>query len=54
MSGPVRKRTGLAMRDAGLDTIIFDGPGQGTALDAGIPTTPDWLLPVAAILTASS
>jgi hypothetical protein len=40
----------LAMRDAGLDTIIFDGPGQGTALDAGIPMTPDWHLPVAAIL----
>jgi alpha-beta hydrolase superfamily lysophospholipase len=40
----------LAMRDAGLDTIIFDGPGQGTALDAGIPMTPDWHLPVAAIV----
>jgi len=40
----------LALRDAGLDTIIFDGPGQGTALDAGIPMTPDWHLPVAAIL----
>jgi alpha-beta hydrolase superfamily lysophospholipase len=40
----------LALRDAGLDTVIFDGPGQGTALDAGIPMTPDWHLPVAAIL----
>ena len=40
----------LALRDAGLDTIIFDGPGQGTALDAGIPMTPDWHLPVAAII----
>jgi pimeloyl-ACP methyl ester carboxylesterase len=30
--------------------VIFDGPGQGTALDAGIPMTPDWHLPVAAIL----
>lgn len=39
----------LALRDAGLDTIIFDGPGQGTALDAGIPMTPDWHLPVAAV-----
>jgi alpha-beta hydrolase superfamily lysophospholipase len=40
----------LALRDAGLDTVIFDGPGQGMALDAGIPMTPDWHLPVAAIL----
>jgi hypothetical protein len=40
----------LAFRDAGLDTIIFDGPGQGTALDAGIPMTADWHLPVAAII----
>ena len=40
----------LALRDAGLDTIIFDGPGQGTALDAGMPMTPDWHLPVAAII----
>jgi len=40
----------LALRDVGLDTIIFDGPGQGTALDAGIPMTPDWHLPVAAIV----
>ena len=39
-----------AFRDAGLDTVIFDGPGQGTALDAGTPMTPDWHLPVAAIL----
>ena len=34
----------------GIDTVIFDGPGQGTALDAGMPMTPDWHLPVAAIL----
>jgi alpha-beta hydrolase superfamily lysophospholipase len=40
----------LALRDAGLDIVLFDGPGQGTALDAGIPMTPDWHLPVAAIL----
>ena len=40
----------LALRDAGLDTIIFDGPGQGTVLDAGTPMTPDWHLPVAAVL----
>lgn len=40
----------LALRDAGLDTVIFDGPGQGTVLDAGIPMTPDWNLPAAAVL----
>ena len=40
----------IALRDAGLDTVIFDGPGQGTVLDAGIPMTPDWHLPVAAVL----
>ena len=40
----------LALRDAGLDTVIFDGPGQGTALDEGMPMTPDWHMPVAAVL----
>ena len=40
----------LALRGAGLDTVIFDGPGQGTALDAGMPMTPDWHLPVSAVL----
>jgi alpha-beta hydrolase superfamily lysophospholipase len=40
----------LAFRDAGLDTVIFDGPGQGVVLDAGTPMTPDWHLPVAAVL----
>ena len=40
----------LAFRDAGLDIVALDGPGQGTVLDAGIPMTPDWHLPVAAIL----
>jgi hypothetical protein len=40
----------LALRDGGLDTVIFDGPGQGTVLDAGTPMTPDWHLPAAAIL----
>jgi alpha-beta hydrolase superfamily lysophospholipase len=39
-----------ALRDAGLDTVIFDGPGQGTVLDAGTPMTPDWHLSVAAVL----
>jgi len=41
---------GIAFRDAGLDTVVFDGPGQGTVLDSGMPMTPDWHLPVAAIL----
>ena len=40
----------LALRDAGLDAVIFDGPGQGAVLDAGTPMTPDWRLPAAAIL----
>jgi pimeloyl-ACP methyl ester carboxylesterase len=40
----------LAFRDAGLDTVVFDGPGQGTVLDAGTPMTPNWHLPVAAVL----
>lgn len=40
----------LALRDAGLDTVVFNGPGQGTVLDAGTPMTPDWHLPVAAIV----
>jgi alpha-beta hydrolase superfamily lysophospholipase len=39
----------LALHDAGMDTIIFDGPGQGVTLDDGITMTPDWRLPVAAI-----
>jgi alpha-beta hydrolase superfamily lysophospholipase len=40
----------IAFRDAGLDTVVFNGPGQGTVLDAGMPISPDWHLPVAAIL----
>jgi alpha-beta hydrolase superfamily lysophospholipase len=40
----------LAFRDAGLDIVAFDGPGQGTVLDAGTPMTPDWHLSVATIL----
>jgi hypothetical protein len=40
----------LAFRDAGLDVVAFDGSGQGAALEAGTPMTPDWHLPVAAVL----
>ena len=40
----------IALRDAGMDTVIFDGPGQGMVLDNGVPMTPDWHLPVGAVL----
>jgi pimeloyl-ACP methyl ester carboxylesterase len=40
----------VALRDAGLDTVIFDGPGQGMVLDDGVPMTPDWHRPVGAVL----
>jgi alpha-beta hydrolase superfamily lysophospholipase len=40
----------LALRDAGLDVVAFDGPGQGAALDTGMPMTADWHSPVAAVL----
>jgi CPA1 family monovalent cation:H+ antiporter len=40
-----------ALRDAGLDVIAFDGPGQGGALEeSGLPFTPEWQRPVAAVL----
>jgi len=40
----------LALRDAELDVVAFDGPGQGAALEAGVPMTADWRRPVAAVL----
>jgi pimeloyl-ACP methyl ester carboxylesterase len=40
----------LALRDAGRDVIAFDGPGQGAALEAGLPMTADWHEPVRAVL----
>ncbi len=40
----------LALRDAGQDVIAFDGPGQGAALEAGLPMTADWHKPVGAVL----
>ncbi|MFI7067189.1 alpha/beta hydrolase [Kribbella sp. NPDC050124] len=40
----------LALHDASLDVVGFDGPGQGAALDAGMPMTADWHRPVAAVL----
>jgi len=36
---------------AGLDVVIFDGPGQGSALhDGHLPFTPEWHKPVGAVL----
>jgi alpha-beta hydrolase superfamily lysophospholipase len=40
----------LALRDAGLDVVAFDGPGQGAAFDAGLPMTAEWHKPVGAVL----
>ncbi len=38
-------------RDAGFDVVLFEGPGQGGALeDAGLPLTHEWEKPVAAVL----
>jgi pimeloyl-ACP methyl ester carboxylesterase len=41
----------LFFRDAGYDTILFEGPGQGAALElAHLPMTPEWEKPVKAVL----
>ena len=41
----------LFFRDAGYDTILFEGPGQGAALElAGLPISPEWEKPVKAVL----
>jgi pimeloyl-ACP methyl ester carboxylesterase len=40
----------LALRDARLDVVAFDGPGQGAALQAGLPMPADWHRPVGAVL----
>jgi pimeloyl-ACP methyl ester carboxylesterase len=41
----------IYLRDAGYEVIAFEGPGQGGALnDAGLHMTPDWHLPVKAVL----
>jgi len=38
-------------RDAGFDVVLFEGPGQGGALeDAGLPLTHEWEKPTAAVL----
>jgi alpha-beta hydrolase superfamily lysophospholipase len=41
----------LFFRDAGYDTILFEGPGQGAALQlAQLPMIPEWEQPVKAVL----
>ncbi len=40
----------VVLREAGLDVVAFDGPGQGAALESGLPMTADWHKPVAAVL----
>ena len=41
----------LFFRDAGYDTIMFEGPGQGAALElAHLPMSPEWEKPVKAVL----
>jgi pimeloyl-ACP methyl ester carboxylesterase len=38
-------------RDAGFDVVLFEGPGQGGALeDAGLPLTHEWEKPATAVL----
>jgi alpha-beta hydrolase superfamily lysophospholipase len=36
--------------DAGYEVIAFEGPGQGGALEADLPMTPEWDKPVRAVL----
>jgi pimeloyl-ACP methyl ester carboxylesterase len=41
----------LFFRNAGYDTILFEGPGQGAALElAHLPMSPEWERPVRAVL----
>ncbi|HXN31525.1 MAG TPA: hypothetical protein VN894_06670, partial [Polyangiaceae bacterium] len=40
----------LALEQEGLDIVAFDGPGQGGALEDGIPMTVAWGKPVRAVL----
>jgi alpha-beta hydrolase superfamily lysophospholipase len=42
---------GLFFRDAGYDTILFEGPGQGAALElTHLPMSPEWEKPVKTVL----
>ncbi|MGA2429340.1 MAG: alpha/beta fold hydrolase [Candidatus Acidiferrum sp.] len=41
----------LVFRDAGYDTILFEGPGQGAALElAHLTMSPEWEKPIRAVL----
>ncbi|MGO9545711.1 MAG: alpha/beta hydrolase [Rhodomicrobium sp.] len=41
----------LTLRDGGFDVAAFEGPGQGAVIeDQGLPMTPDWHLPIGAVL----
>jgi len=40
----------FALQVEGLDVVSFDGPGQGAALEAGVPMTSEWHKPVGAVL----
>jgi pimeloyl-ACP methyl ester carboxylesterase len=41
----------LVFRDAGYDTILFEGPGQGASLElAHVTMSPEWEKPVKAVL----
>jgi len=42
---------GRVFRDAGFDAVLFEGPGQGRALEeSGLPMTHEWEKPVATLL----
>ncbi|GAB2538564.1 alpha/beta hydrolase [Nocardia heshunensis] len=42
---------GYALRDAGYDVVLFEGPGQGATLEeAHVPFRADWQQPVGAVL----
>jgi len=44
-------RAAFALEAAGYDVVLFEGPGQGTALErTGLPLTAEWHKPVAAVL----
>ncbi|GAB17336.1 hypothetical protein GOEFS_027_00120, partial [Gordonia effusa NBRC 100432] len=44
-------RAAFVLEAAGYDVVLFEGPGQGTPLeDYGITFTPDWHVPVGAVL----
>lgn len=43
----------LCFRERGFNVTVFEGPGQGALIEEdGVPFTPDWKVPVGAILDA--